>query len=48
MALVPLAEKGNYFHVYDFRVKAGANEDLEIRRYGHWPGRYVPRVPRNA
>jgi hypothetical protein len=23
MALVPLAAKGNYFHVYDFRVKPG-------------------------
>ena len=23
MALVPLATKGNYFHVYDFRVKPG-------------------------
>ena len=26
MALVPLATKGNYFHVYDFRVKPGAGE----------------------
>ena len=23
MALIPLATKGNYFHVYDFRVKPG-------------------------
>jgi hypothetical protein len=23
MAMEPLAKKGNYFHVYDFRVKAG-------------------------
>jgi hypothetical protein len=26
MALVPLATKGNYFHVYDFRVKSGTGE----------------------
>jgi hypothetical protein len=26
MALVPLATKGNYFHVYDFRVKSGAGD----------------------
>ena len=26
MALVPLATKGNYFHVYDFRVKPGTGE----------------------
>ena len=28
MALVPLATKGNYFHVYDFRVKAGRGDEL--------------------
>ena len=27
MALVPLATKGNYFHVYDFRVKAGRGDE---------------------
>jgi len=26
MALVPLATKGNYFHVYDFRVKPGTGD----------------------
>jgi len=28
MALVPLATKGNYFHVYDFRVKPGRGDDF--------------------
>ena len=28
MALVPLATKGNYFHVYDFRVKSGRGDDF--------------------
>jgi Antibiotic biosynthesis monooxygenase len=28
MALVPLAAKGNYFHVYDFRVKAGRGDEF--------------------
>ena len=28
MALVPLANKGNYFHVYDFRVKAGRGDEF--------------------
>src|SRR6478672_9885590 len=28
MALVPLATKGNYFHVYDFRVKAGRSDEF--------------------
>lgn len=28
MALVPLAQKGNYFHVYDFRVKPGRGEEF--------------------
>ena len=28
MALVPLATKGNYFHVYDFRVKAGRGDEF--------------------
>src|ERR1700716_4751437 len=28
MALVPLATKGNYFHVYDFRVKPGRAADF--------------------
>ena len=26
MALVPLATKGNYFHVYDFRVRSGTGD----------------------
>jgi len=26
MALVPLATKGNYFHIYDFRVKPGTGD----------------------
>ncbi len=31
MALVPLATKGNYFHVYDFRAKPGsADEFVEL------------------
>ena len=28
MALVPLATKGNYFHVYDFRVKSGTGDQF--------------------
>jgi hypothetical protein len=28
MALVPLATKGNYFHVYDFRVNPGRGDDF--------------------
>src|ERR1700751_1830480 len=28
MALVPLATKGNYFHVYDFRVRHGRGDDF--------------------
>jgi len=28
MALVPLGSKGNFFHVYDFRVKPGKGEDF--------------------
>jgi len=28
MALVPLATKGNYFHVYDFRVKPGCGDEF--------------------
>ena len=26
MALIPLASKGNFFHIYDFRVKPGTGE----------------------
>ena len=28
MALVPLASKGNYFHIYDFRVQKGRGEEF--------------------
>ena len=28
MALVPLATKGSYFHVYDFRVKLGCGDEF--------------------
>ena len=28
MALVPLATKGNYFHIYDFRVKPGTGDEF--------------------
>ena len=28
MALIPLATKGNFMHVYDFRVKPGTGEDF--------------------
>jgi hypothetical protein len=28
MALVPLATKGNYLHVYDFRVKLGRGDEF--------------------
>ncbi len=32
MALVALATKGNYFHVYDFRVKPGRGDEF-IRKF---------------
>ena len=32
MALVALGEKGNFFHVYDFRVKPGKGDDF-IRQF---------------
>jgi len=28
MALVPLASKGNFFHIYEFRVKPGCAEEF--------------------
>lgn len=28
MALIPLADKGNFFHIYDFHVKAGTGEEF--------------------
>ncbi|HZS85110.1 MAG TPA: hypothetical protein VFA50_19705 [Stellaceae bacterium] len=28
MALEPLAKKGNFFHIYDFRVKAGMGDEF--------------------
>ena len=28
MALVPLAKRGNYFHIYDFRVKPGTGDEF--------------------
>ena len=28
MALVPLATRGTYFHVYDFRVKPGCGDEF--------------------
>jgi hypothetical protein len=28
MALIPLATKGNFMHVYDFRVKPGAGDEF--------------------
>jgi hypothetical protein len=28
MALEPLAKEGHYFHIYDFRVKAGRGEEF--------------------
>ena len=28
MALEPLARKGNYFHIYDFRVKPGTGDEF--------------------
>jgi hypothetical protein len=28
MALEPLAKSGNFFHIYDFRVKAGRGEEF--------------------
>jgi hypothetical protein len=28
MALEPLAKSGNFFHIYDFRVKAGKGEEF--------------------
>ena len=39
MALVPLATKGNYFHVYDFRVKPGRGDDFQ-----HLVDPYDPKV----
>jgi quinol monooxygenase YgiN len=35
MALVPLATKGNYFHVYDFRVKPG-HGDAFVERFNEF------------
>ena len=32
MAAQPLAQKGNFLHVYDFRVKPGAGDEF-IRRF---------------
>ena len=31
MPLVALATKGNYFHVYDFRVKAGTGDEFIVK-----------------
>ena len=28
MALVPLAQEGHFFHIYDFRVKAGTGDEF--------------------
>ena len=28
MALIPLADKGNFFHIYDFYVKPGSGEEF--------------------
>jgi len=28
MALIPLAKRGNYLHVYDFKVKAGRGDEF--------------------
>src|SRR5262249_26716191 len=28
MALIPLASKGNYFHIYDFRIKPGSGDEF--------------------
>ncbi len=28
MALVPLASKGNFFHIYEFHVKPGCEEEF--------------------
>lgn len=28
MSLIPLASKGNFFHIYDFRVKPGSGDDF--------------------
>ena len=28
MSLIPLADKGNFFHIYDFHVKAGTGEEF--------------------
>jgi hypothetical protein len=37
MALVPLATKSNYFHVYDFRVKPGCGDVREdFGSYLYW------------
>ena len=38
MALVPLASKGNYFHIYDFRVQKGRGDEF-IR--GTTPGQEI-------
>ena len=32
MAMVPLADKGNVLHIYDFRIKEGAGEEF-IRKF---------------
>ena len=32
MALIPLAAKGNFFHIYDFRVKPGSAEHF-LRKF---------------
>ena len=32
MALVPLADKGNFFHIYDFWVKPGTGEEF-VRKF---------------
>jgi quinol monooxygenase YgiN len=31
MALIPLAAKGNFFHIYEFRVRAGAGEQFIVQ-----------------
>ena len=28
MGLIPLADKGNFFHIYDFRVKPGTGKEF--------------------
>ena len=32
MVMAPLATKGNYFHIYDFRVKPGTGDEF-LRRF---------------